>query len=109
MPHRELLLRVTSVWLARRRIPRPNLVWVEPVELAGKVAACEVPQVAHEVPVDVVRMILVLYERAVGENLADTDLPKLPGEDLQVVNQSLTLPAVPSRELPRFPGAKHQN
>jgi hypothetical protein len=33
-------------------------------------------------------MILVLRERAVGENLVDTDLPNLPGENLEVVDEA---------------------
>jgi hypothetical protein len=87
VPHRELLLRKTTVRAALRRIPGPDLVRVEEVQLPLQLSAGELTQVADEVPVDIVGVFFVFGERAVGEDLADADLPELPHEDSQIVDE----------------------
>jgi hypothetical protein len=40
-------------------------------------------------------MILVFRERTIGKDLADANLPKLPRQNLKVVDQSFTPRLVP--------------
>jgi hypothetical protein len=42
-------------------------------------------------------MIFVLHERAVGEDFADANLPKLAGENLQSADKLLAPDGIPSR------------
>jgi hypothetical protein len=72
-------------------------VRIEKVQFALQVPARESPQVADEVPVDVVRMILVLDERAVGEDLANPDASKLSHEGREVLDKRRTPARVPGR------------
>jgi hypothetical protein len=65
VPHRKLLLRGAAVRTTRGGIPRPDLVRVEEVQLSRELSAGELVEIADEVPVDVLRMILVLDEGAV--------------------------------------------
>ena len=55
--------------------------------MPGEFAGLQSVQGANEIPVDVIGMILVFGERAVGEDIADAHPPELLGEDLQIVNQ----------------------
>jgi hypothetical protein len=86
MPHRQLFLRITTVWPPRRRVPSPDFEWVDAVELPRPFSSPDCVERTLEIPIDVVRMILVFRERAVRKNFVDTDLPELPGENLEVVD-----------------------
>ena len=66
-------------------------------------------QVAHEVSVDVVGMVFVFYERAVGENFADANPPKLARENLQIIDQSFPPRLVPRRVCNRIPRTGDEN
>jgi len=67
---------------------------VEPI-LQG--ARDELAPVTLEVAVDVVRVVLVLEEGSIDEDLRDSYLPKLSDEDLEVVDQLLPPSGVPLR------------
>ena len=87
VPHRKLPLLVAAVAPPTPGIPGPDLVRVQKIQLPLEFAARELPQVAFEIAVDVVRMILVLCERAVDENLRDADLPELFDQNREVEDQ----------------------
>jgi hypothetical protein len=67
MPHRKLPLGESAGRAALRRIPGPDFVRIEEVQLALELPAGKVAQVANEIPVDVVGVVLVLDERPVGK------------------------------------------
>ena len=55
--------------------------------MAHQFSGSQLIQRADEVPIDVVGVILVFGERAIGENFADSDRPELPGESLEIIEQ----------------------
>ena len=75
VPHGKLPFFVAPVSPSRCRIPRPDLLRIEPIEFALNPPAGEVRQIALEVPVDVVRVVLVLDEGTIDVDLFDPDLP----------------------------------
>jgi hypothetical protein len=70
-------------------------VRIEQVQVALKVAACESLEVADEVPVDVVGMVLVFNEGPVCEDVAYADAAKLSDEDGEVLNKRSAPGGVP--------------
>ena len=97
MPHGKLAFGIAAVRSARGRVPSPHLVRIEAIELLRQIPGCELHQVANKVSVDVVGMIFILHERAVGEDFADANLPKLAGENLQSADKLLAPSGIPSR------------
>lgn len=60
---------------------------VEQVELTLELARGQPAQLADEVAVDVVRVILVLHERTIDEDLGDADGGELTRQDPEVVDE----------------------
>ncbi len=54
-------------------------------------------QAAHEVPVDVVGVVLILDKRTIGEDFPDPYLPELAREHLEVLHQLLSPWPIPGR------------
>lgn len=77
------------------RVPRPHFVRIEQVQVSLQFAAAQPLQVALEVPVYVVRMVLVLGERTIDEHLRHADSPELVHQDLEVRDQPRPPPRVP--------------
>lgn len=88
VPHRKLLLGIPAVRLPRRRIPCPELIGVEQVELPCQIAGLQHAEGSNEVSIDIVGMILIFRERTVSEDVPDAYLPELLCENLQVVDQA---------------------
>jgi hypothetical protein len=59
---------------------------VNAVELSCQLSGPDRVERTLEVAVNVIRMVFVLSEGTVRENLADTDLPKLPRKNREVVD-----------------------
>ena len=51
-----------------------------------KPAACQSQQIAYEVAIDVIRVVFVLCERAINENISDANFPELPTEHAEIVD-----------------------
>jgi hypothetical protein len=60
-----------------------------------QIARGQLTQSEDEVSVNVIRMILILDERAVRIDFADADLPELLREDLEVIDQPVAPAGVP--------------
>ena len=99
MPHGKLSFRIAPIWLARRRVPRPNLKRIEQIQPARQLATLQFIETAHKISVDVVRMIFVLDKRSVGKYLTNSHMPKLPREDFEILHQALAPRNVPGRIL----------
>ncbi len=108
VPHRELLLRVAAIRPARGRIPGPDPERVEQVQPVLEPTARQIGQVADEVAVDVVRVRLVLDERAVDEDVRDPHLPELTDEDREMVDEPFPPASIPGRDPIRRTGHEHR-
>src|SRR5687768_7015999 len=93
--HRQLALRRASGGSSAGRIPGPDFVRIELVELSLQAPCNNVALVTLEVAINVVRMIFLFDERAVDEYLLDADLPELVDEDLKIVDEPCAPHAVP--------------
>src|SRR5262245_28898647 len=96
MPHGQLLLRVSPERASLFGIPGPNLVVIQEVETALEVATGQLAQLAHEVAVDIVRVVLVLDERSVDEDVANAHLPELSHHDFEIVDEQRAPGSVPA-------------
>jgi hypothetical protein len=59
--------------------------------------ARQIHEIALEIAINVVRVLLILDEGAVDEDLSDPNLPQLPNEDLDVTQKLVTPATVPVR------------
>jgi hypothetical protein len=100
VPHGELLLEVAAIGLSRSGIPSPYLVRVQEIQPPRELAAPEFVERTDKVAIDIVRVILVFHERTIGEEITNPNLPELPGEDLQVVDQVQPPLCIPRGGLP---------
>jgi hypothetical protein len=86
---RKLLLRISPMGLPRPRVPRPNLMRIEQVQLACEFATRQRLHRADEIAVNVIRMVLLLDEGAVGKDLSHTHVPELLGHGLEIVDEEI--------------------
>ena len=97
VPHGKLLLRVSPMSLPGSRVPSPNLMRIEQVQLACEFPTRQRLQRANEIAVNVIRMVLLLDEGAVGKDLGHTHGPELLGHDLEIVDEELPPRGIPRR------------
>lgn len=90
-PHRKLRLRRVRIRAAAPGIPRPDMMRINRVQVPLELLARELAQIAREISVDIVRVVLLFDERTVDKNTIGANLPELPDHDVQVVDQ-LTSP-----------------
>jgi hypothetical protein len=86
VPHWQLSFPIPAIRAPSIRLPSPALPGIDAIELAFKPTGRQVTRIALEVAVDVVRVVLVLDERAVNEDLLHAHSFQLPGERSQIRN-----------------------
>ena len=78
---------IAAVRLSRCGVPGPYLRWVKEVKVVFQFAGAEFLEIAPEVSINVVRVVLILRGRTIPKDFADAILPELVRKSPKVVDQ----------------------